>query len=31
MSLDHVTPGNKAPAVFNVIIEISMNGDPIKY
>jgi len=31
MSLDHVTPGNKAPAIFNVIIEISMNGDPIKY
>jgi len=31
MSLDHVTPGSKAPAIFNVIIEISMNGDPIKY
>ncbi len=31
MSLDHVTPGSKAPEAFNVIIEISMNGDPIKY
>ena len=31
MSLDHVTPGSKAPETFNVIIEISMNGDPIKY
>ena len=31
MSLDHVTPGSKAPTTFNVIIEISMNGDPIKY
>jgi inorganic pyrophosphatase len=31
MSLDHVTPGSKLPESFNVIIEISMNGDPIKY
>lgn len=31
MSLDNVTPGNKVPDSFNVIIEISMNGDPIKY
>lgn len=31
MSLDNVTPGNKVPESFNVIIEISMNGDPIKY
>jgi len=31
MSLDHVTPGSKVPEAFNVIIEISMNGDPIKY
>ncbi|MDX9968908.1 MAG: inorganic diphosphatase, partial [Hydrogenophaga sp.] len=31
MSLDHVTPGAKVPETFNVIIEISMNGDPIKY
>ena len=31
MSLDHVTPGTKVPETFNVIIEISMNGDPIKY
>ena len=31
MSLDHVTPGSKLPEAFNVIIEIPMNGDPIKY
>jgi inorganic pyrophosphatase len=31
MSLDLVTPGNQAPALFNVIIEIPMNADPIKY
>ena len=31
MSLDQVSPGKKAPEVFNVIIEISMNGDPVKY
>lgn len=31
MSLDHVTPGTKVPEAFNVIIEIPMNGDPIKY
>lgn len=31
MSLDKVTPGDKAPEVFNVIIEIPMNADPIKY
>ncbi len=31
MSLHNVTPGNKAPEEFNVIIEIPMNGDPIKY
>lgn len=31
MSLDKVTPGDKVPDVFNVIIEISMNADPIKY
>ena len=31
MSLDNVTPGNKAPDEFNVIIEIPMNADPIKY
>ena len=31
MSLDHVTPGSKVPEAFNVIIEIPMNGDPIKY
>jgi inorganic pyrophosphatase len=31
MSLDMVTPGNQAPALFNVIIEIPMNADPIKY
>jgi inorganic pyrophosphatase len=31
MSLDKVTPGKKLPESFNVIIEISMNADPIKY
>ena len=31
MSLHNVTPGDKAPEEFNVIIEIPMNGDPIKY
>ena len=31
MSLDNVTPGPKAPHEFNVIIEIPMNADPVKY
>ncbi|MFT3905657.1 MAG: inorganic diphosphatase [Steroidobacteraceae bacterium] len=31
MSLDLVTPGKDAPEIFNVIIEIPMNADPIKY
>ena len=31
MSLDNVTPGKNAPHEFNVIIEIPMNADPIKY
>ena len=31
MSLKNVTPGSKAPETFNVIIEISMNADPVKY
>jgi inorganic pyrophosphatase len=31
MSLHNVTPGAKAPAQFNVIIEIPMNANPIKY
>jgi inorganic pyrophosphatase len=31
MSLHKVTPGAKAPEEFNVIIEIPMNADPIKY
>ena len=31
MSLHKVTPGAKAPEQFNVIIEIPMNADPIKY
>jgi inorganic pyrophosphatase len=31
MSLDNVTPGPNAPDQFNVIIEIPMNADPIKY
>ncbi len=31
MSLDKVTPGSKLPDAFNVIIEIPMNSDPVKY
>ena len=31
MGLDLVTAGNQAPELFNVIIEIPMNADPIKY
>ena len=31
MSLDNVTPGLNVPEAFNVIIEIPMNADPIKY
>jgi inorganic pyrophosphatase len=31
MSLHNVTPGESAPEEFNVIIEIPMNADPIKY
>ncbi len=31
MSLHNVTPGDKAPEQFNVIIEIPMNADPVKY
>ena len=31
MNLDRVGPGSKLPEEFNVIIEIPMNADPIKY
>jgi inorganic pyrophosphatase len=31
MSLEKVTAGNNAPDTFNVIIEIPMNADPVKY
>lgn len=31
MSLHNVTPGANAPDQFNVIIEIPMNADPVKY
>ncbi len=31
MSLDKVSPGKNAPDTFNVIIEIPMNADPVKY
>lgn len=31
MSLHKVPPGAKAPQEFNVVIEIPMNADPIKY
>ena len=31
MNLDRVGPGRNLPREFNVIIEIPMNADPIKY
>ncbi len=31
MSFDKVAPGKNAPESFNVIIEIPMNADPVKY
>jgi inorganic pyrophosphatase len=31
MNVDRVTPGRELPDDFNVIIEIPMNADPIKY
>jgi inorganic pyrophosphatase len=31
MSLNNVQPGSKIPDQFNVIIEIPMNSDPVKY
>jgi inorganic pyrophosphatase len=31
MSLQKVSPGSKTPDQFNVVIEIPMNADPIKY
>ena len=31
MSLHNVSAGAKAPDEFNVIIEIPMNADPVKY
>jgi inorganic pyrophosphatase len=31
MSLNHVAPGKNLPDDFNVIIEIPMNADPVKY
>lgn len=31
MSLSKVSPGDNLPNEFNVIIEISMNSDPVKY
>ena len=31
MNLDRVTAGSDLPNDFNVIIEIPMNADPIKY
>ena len=31
MSLDKVSPGKNVPDSFNVIIEIPMNADPVKY
>ena len=31
MSLNKVTPGNNLPESFNVVVEIPMDSDPIKY
>lgn len=31
MSLNNVSPGKNIPEAFNVVIEIPMNADPIKY
>jgi hypothetical protein len=31
MSFDKVSPGKNVPDAFNVVIEIPMNADPIKY
>ncbi|MDR0478848.1 MAG: inorganic diphosphatase [Burkholderiaceae bacterium] len=31
MALNNVSPGNKVPDEFNVIIEIPMDSDPVKY
>ncbi len=31
MSLQKVNPGDKVPDAFNVVIEIPMNADPVKY
>ena len=31
MSFDKVSPGKNIPESFNVIIEIPMNADPVKY
>ena len=31
MSICKITPGNDVPTEFNVIVEIPMNADPIKY
>jgi inorganic pyrophosphatase len=31
MSLHNVPPGKNAPEAFNVVIEIPMNADPVKY
>jgi len=31
MSINNVSPGDRLPEEFNVIIEIPMNADPIKY
>ena len=31
MSLNNVPPGNNLPESFNVVVEIPMDSDPIKY
>ncbi len=31
MAFEKISPGEKVPDEFNVVIEIPMNADPIKY
>ena len=31
MGIEHITAGERAPSEFNVVIEIPMNADPVKY
>ena len=31
MNVNHLSPGSQAPDIFNVLIEIAANSDPVKY